>query len=86
MMEDDGSTNYRDLAKAIATVLLTIADQGTYIPLVNAVLDAIPDDWWTDDPDYVDSWYTLAQSDNGARYGARGNGWMTVEPYFVQEF
>ncbi|GAA3804598.1 DUF3103 family protein [Streptomyces chiangmaiensis] len=86
MMEDDGSTNYRDLAKAIATALLTIADQGTYIPLVNAVLDALPDDWWTDDPDYVDSWYTLAQSDNGTRYGARGNGWMTVEPYFVQEF
>ncbi|MCI4145423.1 DUF3103 family protein [Streptomyces sp. MMS20-AI2-20] len=86
MMEDDGSTNYRDLAKAIAAVLLTVTDQGTYIPLVNAVLDAIPDDWWTDDPDYVDSWYTLARTDNGTRYGARGNGWMTVEPYFVQEF
>ncbi|MBL1085750.1 DUF3103 family protein [Streptomyces actinomycinicus] len=86
MMEEDGSTNYRDLAKAIATVLLTIADQGGYVPLVNAVLDAIPDDWWTDDPDYVDSWYTLARSDNGTRHGARGNGWMTVEPYFVQQF
>ncbi|MFF7214244.1 DUF3103 family protein [Streptomyces sp. NPDC008238] len=86
MMEDDGSTNYRDLAKAIAGVLLTIADQGTYIPLVNAVLDAIPDDWWTDDPDYVDSWYTLAQSDNGTRYGARGNGWMTLQPYWVEQF
>ncbi|GAA5021944.1 DUF3103 domain-containing protein [Streptomyces siamensis] len=85
MMEEDGSTNYRDLAKAIATVLLTVTDQGTYIPLVNAVLDAIPNDWWTDDPDYVDSWYTLARTDNGTRYGARGNGWMTVEPYFVQE-
>ncbi|MFJ7967248.1 DUF3103 family protein [Streptomyces sp. NPDC096324] len=86
MMEEDGSTNYRDLAKAIATALLTITDQGTYIPLVNAILDAIPNDWWTDDPDYVDSWYTLASSDNGTRYGARGNGWMTVEPYFVQQF
>ncbi|MET8248115.1 DUF3103 family protein [Streptomyces sp. NPDC005202] len=86
MMEEDGSTNYRDLAKAIATALLTITDQGTYIPLVNAVLDAMPNDWWTDDPDYVDSWYTLARSDSGTRYGARGNGWMTVEPYFVQEF
>jgi hypothetical protein len=85
MMEEDGSTNYRDLAKAIATALLTITDQGTYIPLVNALLDAIPDDWWTDDPDYVDSWYTLAQSDNGTRQGARGNGWMTVEPYYVQQ-
>ncbi|MFF8724883.1 DUF3103 family protein [Streptomyces sp. NPDC015171] len=85
MMEEDGSTNYRDLAKAIATALLTIADQGAYIPLVNAVLDAIPDDWWTDDPDYVDSWYTLARSDDGTRDGARGNGRMTVEPYFVPE-
>ncbi|MFE9095299.1 DUF3103 family protein [Streptomyces sp. NPDC007264] len=86
MMEEDGSTNYRDLAKAIATALLTIADQGVYIPLVNAVLDAMPNDWWTDDPDYADSWYTLAQNDNGTRNGARGNGWMTVEPYFVQQF
>ncbi|WP_225827376.1 DUF3103 family protein [Streptomyces naphthomycinicus] len=86
MMEEDGSTNYRDLAKAIATALLTITDQGAYIPLVNAVLDAIPDDWWTDDPDYVDSWYTLARGDNGTRVGARGNGRLTLEPYFVQEF
>ncbi|MEU3444920.1 DUF3103 family protein, partial [Streptomyces griseoincarnatus] len=85
MMEEDGSTNYRDLAKAIAAVLLTVTDQGAYVPLVNAVLDAIPDDWWTDDPDYVDSWYTLARAGNGTRYGARGNGWMTLEPYFVQE-
>ncbi len=85
MMEEDGSTNYRDLAKAIAAVLLTITDQGAYIPLVNAVLDAVPDDWWTDDPDYVDSWYTLARDFAGTRYGARGNGWMTVEPYFVRE-
>ncbi|MFE7748770.1 DUF3103 family protein [Streptomyces sp. NPDC057428] len=86
MMEEDGSTNYRDLAKAIAAVLLTVTDQGVYVPLVNAVLDAIPDDWWTDDPDYVDSWYTLAQSDNGIRYGARGNGWMGVQPYYVEQF
>ncbi|MFF9279116.1 DUF3103 family protein [Streptomyces griseosporeus] len=85
MMEEDGSTNYHDLAQAIATALLTIADQGAYIPLVNAVLDAVPADWWTDDPDYVDSWYTLARSDNGTRYGARGNGWMTVQPYYVPE-
>ncbi|MGW1729398.1 DUF3103 family protein [Streptomyces sp. NPDC002306] len=86
MMEDDGSTNYRELAKAIATALLTISDAGVYIPLANVVLDAMPDDWWTDNPDYVDSWYTLARSENGIRYGARGNGWMALEPYFVQQF
>ncbi|MFD8807892.1 DUF3103 family protein [Streptomyces sp. NPDC059597] len=86
MMEDDGDTNYHDLAVAIADALLTITDQGAYVPLVDAILNAIPTSWWTDDPDYVDSWYTLAQNYNGTYYGARGNGWMTVEPYFVQEF
>lgn len=56
MMEDDGDTNYRELAVAIATALLTIVDGGAYIPLVNAILNAIPALWWTEDPDYVDSW------------------------------
>lgn len=86
MMEEDGSTNYRDLAKALATALLTITDQGMYIPLVNALLDAMPNEWWTDDPDYVDSWYTLARTDNATRNGASANGWMTLQPYYVEQF
>ncbi|MGW1884870.1 DUF3103 family protein [Streptomyces sp. NPDC001970] len=86
MMEDDGDTNYKALAQALTAALLTIADQGTYIPLVNAVLDALPESWWTDDPDYVESWYTLAQGSSGRLNGASGNGWMSVSPYFVQEF
>ncbi|MFE3165995.1 DUF3103 family protein [Streptomyces sp. NPDC059224] len=86
MMEDDDGTNYRALAQAITTALLTVTDQGTYIPLVNAVLSAIPDGWFTDDPDYVESWYTLAQNSSGRLNGASGNGWMTVEPYFVEQF
>ncbi|MEU1168882.1 DUF3103 family protein, partial [Streptomyces sp. NPDC005921] len=86
MMEDDDGTNYRALAQAITTALLTVTDQGTYIPLVNAVLSAIPDSWFTDDPDYVESWYTLARNSSDRLNGASGNGWMTVEPYFVEEF
>lgn len=86
MMEDDGDTNYAALTKAIATALLTITDQGAYVPLVNAVLDAIPTSWYTNDPDYVDSWYTLAVNSTGTLYGARGNGWMQVSPYWVQQF
>ncbi|GAB3887079.1 hypothetical protein GCM10027612_25310 [Microbispora bryophytorum subsp. camponoti] len=85
MMEDDGDTNYQQLAQAIITALLTIADAGTYIPLVNAIISAIPTSWWSDDPDYVDSWYTLATSSRGRLNGARGNGWMDVEPYWVSE-
>ncbi|WUH92966.1 DUF3103 domain-containing protein [Streptomyces sp. NBC_00433] len=86
MMEDDGDTNYATLAKALADALLTITDQGAYIPLVDAILAAIPSSWYTNDADYVDSWYTLAQSSSGQLNGARGNGRMTVSPYFVQQF
>ncbi len=83
MMEDDGDTNYLALAQAITTALLTIIDLGTYAPLVNAILAAMPASWWTDDPDYVDSWYTLATSASGRRNGAAANGWMDVSPYWV---
>ncbi|WP_030174663.1 DUF3103 family protein [Streptomyces sp. NRRL S-813] len=85
MMEDDDGTNYKALAQALTTALLTVTDQGTYIPLVNALLSAMPDSWFTDDPDYVDSWYTLSKNSTGRLNGAAGNGWMTVEPYFVEE-
>jgi hypothetical protein len=84
LMEEDGGTNYRDLALALSQALLTIVDGGAYIPLVNAILNAIPDDWWTDDPDYVDSWYTLSTATAGTLTGAAANGTMTVNPYWVQ--
>jgi hypothetical protein len=83
MMEDDGDTNYQQLAIAIADALLTIVDGGAYIPLVNAILNALPASWWTDDPDYVDSWYTLSTTSSGTLNGAAGNGTMTVAPYWV---
>jgi hypothetical protein len=86
MYEDDGDTNYRDLALAIAGALLYIVDGGAYAPLVNAIINAMPDSWWTDDPDYTDSWYTLATSTSGRRYGAAGNGWMDIQPYWIEQF
>jgi len=84
MMEDDGDTNYRSLAIALTNALLTIVDAGTYIPLVNAILEAMPDSWWTDDPDYVDSWYTLSTRSSGVLRGAAANGTMDVVPYWVE--
>ncbi|GIF95929.1 DUF3103 family protein [Catellatospora citrea] len=83
MMEDDGDTNYQQLAQAIAAVLLTIADVGAYIPLVDAILSAIPTSWWTDDPDFVDAWYTLSTGSSGHLNGAGAHGWLEVSPYWV---
>ncbi|MET8574112.1 DUF3103 family protein [Streptomyces sp. NPDC005012] len=84
MMEDDGGTDYSALAKAMAAALLTIADLGAYIPLVDPVVDALPSSFWTDDADFVDAWYTLARETTGARDGAGGNGRFTLDRYWVQ--
>ncbi|MCN0152495.1 DUF3103 family protein [Salinispora arenicola] len=84
MYEDDGGTNYRELARSLITALLTVIDYGVYVPLVSAIIDAMPDSWWIDDPDYVDSFYTLSTSSSGRLTGASGNGWLDVAPYWVQ--
>jgi len=83
MMEEDDGTNYRALAQAIASALLTLLDGVQYAPMVNAILEAIPDSWWTDDPDYADSWYLLTKQTNERRNGARANGVITYAPYWV---
>lgn len=85
MMEDDGDTNYSALVKAIANALLVIVDGGAYTPLVNAILDAIPTSWYTDDPDFVDAWYTLSTASSGRKNGAAANGWMDISPYWVAQ-
>jgi hypothetical protein len=86
MYEDDGDTNYRDLAAALISALLYIVDGGAYQALVSAIINAMPNEWWTDDPDYTDSWYTLATTTSGRRYGAAGNGWMDIVPYWIEQF
>jgi len=83
MYEDDGDTNYQLLATFLIDALLIITDLGYFIPVANAIIDAMPDSWWTDDPDYTDSWYTLSTSTSGRRYGAASNGWMDIQPYWV---
>lgn len=83
LMEDDGDTNYSALAIAITDAIMTIADVGTYIPLVNAILNAIPSSWWTNDPDYTDSFYTLSTTTSGTRTGAAGNATASFTPIWI---
>ncbi|NYI04483.1 DUF3103 family protein [Allostreptomyces psammosilenae] len=85
LMEEDTGTNYEELARAVAAGLLTVISQTQYVPLVDAVLAAIPDDWWTEDPDYVDSWYTIQKATSGSRVGAAGNGTISLSPIFIPE-
>ncbi|WP_165949180.1 DUF3103 family protein [Kribbella turkmenica] len=86
MMEDDGDTNYLALAQEINKGLAGVTDKWTeYAPLVDNIMKAIPNKWWTDDPDHVEQWYTLQKNTTGQQNGASGNGWMKVVPFLVDE-
>lgn len=84
-MEDDGDTNYLQLAQALIAALANILDLGAYQPLVNAILQAMPSSWWTDDPDFVDACYTITQQANDTRTCAGANGTIGIRPFWVSE-
>jgi hypothetical protein len=84
-MEDDGDTNYLQLAQALVAALAYILDAGAYQPLVSAILNALPSSWWTDDPDFVDACYALTQDANWTRSCAGGNGTLGIRPFWVSE-
>ncbi|KPI15846.1 Protein of unknown function DUF3103 [Actinobacteria bacterium OV450] len=86
LWEDDGDINYKALAQSLSAILLTVTDQAAFVPLAAAVINAMPDSWWTDDPDYVESWYSLTKDSTGSLRGVSDRGSMTVEPYFVNQF
>ncbi|MEV7676604.1 DUF3103 family protein [Streptomyces sp. NPDC088752] len=85
MMEEDTEANYAELARAVANGLLTVINQSQYVPLVDAIIKAIPQGWFSDDHDYVDSWYTIQKSAWDPFTGAASNGTMGLSPWHVDE-
>jgi hypothetical protein len=90
LFEHDDNTNYKDLAVALAQGVTTIL--GAFAPtyavigqVATAILQAMPAGWFSNDDDYVDSFYTLEKGRyyNGYR-GAAGNATMTLSPYTLQ--
>lgn len=94
IMEADGNTNYKDLALTLldiaSTILATIPDptvQGyAIIPqLTSQLIKAMPDDWFTNDDDYVDVLYTILKNTTYTNhYGASGNAKVTLAPLNIQ--
>ncbi|MBU2968458.1 DUF3103 domain-containing protein [Pseudoalteromonas sp. C2R02] len=90
LMEQDDNTNYKTLASKLLEiaeqVMKTIPDpevQGyAIIPkLTNELLKAMPDDWFTNDDDYLDVFYTLFEDTHYSNYyGASTNAKVTIEP------
>lgn len=83
LMEEDDGMNYKALAKLLVKAIATKAGGPQYVPLIDAVLDAIPDQWWVDDTDYVDSLYSVTRTTTGWHPGAAHNANMYLEPVTV---
>ncbi|QNA89025.1 DUF3103 family protein [Massilia sp. Dwa41.01b] len=90
LFEHDDSTNYQELAVALSqgvtTLLGAFAPQYAVIGQVaTAILKVMPAGWFSNDDDYVDSFYTLEKGRTYTNYGgAAGNAVISLSPYTLQ--
>ncbi|MDQ1924299.1 DUF3103 family protein [Massilia pseudoviolaceinigra] len=90
LFEHDDNTNYKDLAVALSQSVSAIL--GVFAPsyavigqVATAILQAMPAGWFSNDDDYVDSFYTI---ERGRIYenhrGAANNATVTLSPYLLR--
>ncbi|WP_020410545.1 DUF3103 family protein [Hahella ganghwensis] len=92
LMEHDDNTNYQQLAQkllsAAAEILSALGQPeiGALVALGSGIVAAMPDHWFSNDDDYLDSFYTLEKSVNYANYmGAAGNAMSSMRPYTLSD-
>ncbi len=93
LFEKDSNNNYKSLVSAIINGVFQIIGVVSQQPWVNvlgsvasAILQATPDNWYTNDDDYVDSFYTIEKNRNYTNYmGARGNARVHLSPFFIAD-
>ncbi|NOJ94003.1 DUF3103 domain-containing protein [Corallococcus coralloides] len=88
LMEHDDNTSYQELVSYlfnVASQILTAMGQpeiGALVALGSGLVDRMPGEWFTNDDDYVDSFYTLEKNHFYTDYsGARGNAVVSLRPY-----
>jgi len=89
--EHDSNYNYKELCKILFDGLFKIISAATGEPIVamvgemgSAVIEIIPDAVFTDDDDYVDSYYTIMKNQTYQdRVGANNNATATFKPLFI---
>ena len=89
LFEKDDNHNYKNMVAAIVDGIFKITGILTEVPIVsalgqiaNAIIQTLPDAWFTNDDDYVDSFYTIEKNRTYTNHmGARGNAKVTLTPY-----
>lgn len=93
LYEQDSNYNYKELVGIIVNGVFDITGTLTSEPWVtalgkiaSAIIQAMPDEWYTDDDDYVDSYYTVMKNQSYIDYyGAGGNAKVTMKPFYIPE-
>lgn len=88
--EHDDNTNYQQLVTALVTAIGELGSLAGYpvvqaiAEIANRVIAVMPAGWFSNDDDYVDSFYTIEKTASYVgRVGARGNATITLVPFFV---
>ena len=86
--EQDSGTNYQDILTGVLTaVSAAMAVAGApafaWIPaLANAIIQAMPKDWFKDNDDYLDTFYTIQKGRTYGQWtGAAKNAVISLEPF-----
>ncbi|WP_341502194.1 DUF3103 family protein [Gallaecimonas sp. GXIMD4217] len=89
--EQDANYNYQELVSLLLEVLgqaLAVGGVPEALPFIGLgqkIVEAMPGNWFTNDDDYLDSFYTLEQNQLYRDYpGASGNVWLTLEPKTIE--
>ncbi|WP_196891911.1 DUF3103 family protein [Aureivirga marina] len=93
IFEQDDRRNYKDVVTDVASQVTDIADSlsdqpwvGALGSLGTAILQALPDSWYTNDDDYVDSFLTIEKGETYTNHpGAAVNAKADFEPLTINQ-
>lgn len=91
LFEKDDNHNYQELVSVLLKEITKLAGSLSGKPWITAlgqiaatIVDAMPGSFWTNNDDYVDSFYTVEKNRSyNDYYGAGGNAKVSMSPYFV---
>ncbi|WLQ15446.1 DUF3103 domain-containing protein [Hahella aquimaris] len=88
LMEHDDNTNYQTLAQKLLTTAAEVLSAlgqpeiGALVALGSGIVELMPEHWFSNDDDYLDSFYTLEKSMHyGNHMGVSSNAMTTMRPY-----
>ncbi len=90
LFEHDDSTNYQQLVIALVTGVGEVGSLAGYpavqaiTEIANRIIAAMPADWFANDDDYVDSFYTVEKSVSyTGLVGAGNNATVSLQPFLL---